>query len=383
MAADDWAIIVGVQVYPGLNELAGPENDARAFAEWTCTPDGGGVPADDYVRQLTSRKVPPGQGLPSSPFEKGQVALILSSQFTPPMFQSVDAAQPTATHVVAAFKRLKANSDQRLRAGQGRQVGRRLYLFFAGHGIQPALPPDPKAHDVLVLMADADVEAVNNHFTATQWAEWFWRAGLFEEVILFMDCCREPTLTASPVPVAYKPINSPGKHMMFAYAMPSKKNYETMMPDGQVHGVLTWALLQGLRGHALPPGKTDGRLTAGDLDGWMYENMKHYLPPAARADPRISQEPQFRYGSTGDREMVLVQLPEVPRFQVIIRVPAGLQGSAMRVEDGALAIVVRNDGAGATWVVRLPRGRYAVVVPSAGVDHPFTLGGSGDVDVQL
>ncbi len=34
MAVDDRAIVVGISHYPALGDLAGPENDASAFAEW-------------------------------------------------------------------------------------------------------------------------------------------------------------------------------------------------------------------------------------------------------------------------------------------------------------------------------------------------------------
>ena len=51
--ANDYAVIVGAQTYPGLDDptsdafhpLLGPVNDATAFYEWVTSPDGGDVPA--------------------------------------------------------------------------------------------------------------------------------------------------------------------------------------------------------------------------------------------------------------------------------------------------------------------------------------------------
>ena len=41
MAADDWAVVVGVRSYPDLGHLDGPENDAQAFYQWVTAPGGG------------------------------------------------------------------------------------------------------------------------------------------------------------------------------------------------------------------------------------------------------------------------------------------------------------------------------------------------------
>ncbi len=44
MAKDDWAIVVGIRFYPELDNLDGPENDAKAFRNWLVSPTGGAVP---------------------------------------------------------------------------------------------------------------------------------------------------------------------------------------------------------------------------------------------------------------------------------------------------------------------------------------------------
>ena len=43
MANDDWAVVVGVRLYPDLGDLDGPENDAQAFYDWLVAPEGGDV----------------------------------------------------------------------------------------------------------------------------------------------------------------------------------------------------------------------------------------------------------------------------------------------------------------------------------------------------
>ena len=55
MAADDWAIVVGINAYPGLSEAVGAEDDARAFRDWLADPDGGDlVPDNDHVKLIVT-----------------------------------------------------------------------------------------------------------------------------------------------------------------------------------------------------------------------------------------------------------------------------------------------------------------------------------------
>ena len=43
MAANDYAVVVGINRYQGLNDLMGPENDAADFNAWLRKPTGGAV----------------------------------------------------------------------------------------------------------------------------------------------------------------------------------------------------------------------------------------------------------------------------------------------------------------------------------------------------
>ena len=51
MAADDWAIVIGITSYPNLGPntkpLQGAHLDAQAFRDWLVEPEGGGVPPDN------------------------------------------------------------------------------------------------------------------------------------------------------------------------------------------------------------------------------------------------------------------------------------------------------------------------------------------------
>ena len=49
-----YAIVIGIDRYPGFRDLGGACNDAEAFAEWLTDPNGGDVPAEN-VRTLLGR----------------------------------------------------------------------------------------------------------------------------------------------------------------------------------------------------------------------------------------------------------------------------------------------------------------------------------------
>src|SRR5262245_55141594 len=124
----DYAIIVGIEVYPAFDPngpLKGPENDARAFRDWVISPTGGNVPND-----------------------KDHVVLIVSSDYKPAP-KTPDDARPMIMDVHSAFERLQNKAQQNADKGKGLQVGRRLYIYMAGHGFAP------RDDQTALLMANA------------------------------------------------------------------------------------------------------------------------------------------------------------------------------------------------------------------------------------
>ena len=226
MAKDDWAIVVGVKAYfdSHLAGLEGPENDANEFYQWAVSDDGGAVP-------------------------KGQAQLILSSMYNPP-FKAATDAMPTAEAVKAAFDHLKSIAEENGENGNGRVVGRRLYLFFSGHGFAPSHRDDLTA----ILTADANVkEDKLPHILCSYMADFFWRACYFEEILLFVDCCRS-RMECSQLYMPYD--DESGSEFwkvrrFYGYgARVGKESREWKMADGQVHGVFTRTLIDALKGAA-------------------------------------------------------------------------------------------------------------------------------------
>src|SRR4051812_36763407 len=99
-APDDYAVIVGINRYrPGIDPLRGAVNDANLFYRWVTDASGGGLN-------------PVNVKLIVSPTEGGYE----------PRVSDIE------NEIMLFYDRLW---------NTGRKVGRRLYLFMAGHGIAP------------------------------------------------------------------------------------------------------------------------------------------------------------------------------------------------------------------------------------------------------
>ena len=46
--------VVGINSYHKLDDLSGPENDARDFVGWLCNPTGGDVPPENIIKLIGS-----------------------------------------------------------------------------------------------------------------------------------------------------------------------------------------------------------------------------------------------------------------------------------------------------------------------------------------
>lgn len=146
---DDYAIVVGINHYlDGINSLKGPINDCELFCRWLVEPTMGGLNPDN-VRKFISAGPPPPE----------------------------PARNDIEDILVAFFER----------RNQGWLGGRRLYLFFAGHGLTK---PPPNQRDCGLVMADARPLLLRGLLGEVA-ANGMRLTGLFKEVMLVMDCCAE------------------------------------------------------------------------------------------------------------------------------------------------------------------------------------------------
>ncbi|MEP7117090.1 MAG: caspase family protein [Acidobacteriota bacterium] len=267
MAADDRAIVVGINHYPGLREngeskdLEGPERDAREVTDWLLSPTGGNVPA-------------------------ARVTTIVSGA-------TAEGPTPTEASVDQVFESILDEAK-----ANGSVGGRRLYLFFAGHGFASS------TEDVNLLMANATRDRTGHHIAGNKYVEWFKMAALFKEIVLFMDCCREVQQTAPLRPVPWNPkVNPPPSRVFIGYAtgfaMASRER-PTADNGGEVRGRFTEALVAGLTKAADAQGRVTGLLLKNFVTNALDAEAK-----AEGENPNNKQTPEFPVGA--DDDFVLVE----------------------------------------------------------------------------
>jgi len=352
VARDDWAIVVGISTYPDLAPpvLSGPENDATAVASWLRSPTGGDVPA----RHLR---------------------LILSSDYQQPFADGYDA-KPTGEKVQEAITKLHRMALQKKKAGKPQTIGRRLYLYFAGHGFAPA--DDQTA----LIAANANRIDIGSpfHVLGQYNAEWFARAAYFAEIVLVMDCCRE-TFIAPSQHKPYGPVlnlpKSRNVRRFHAFATQwAGLSRERPMADGVVRGIFTTALLTGLTGAA----SIGGKVTTVTLRNYLYSDMQEFLSPADRMNDDVPKEPDIPLYGT---EWELVTAPPL-QTNVTIHVPVADVGREVRVRGGDFEIVASGTAAVHGFSVPLAAGNYlAEVVGGTTGSMNFKVYSADDVTVQL
>lgn len=351
MAKDDWAIIVGIQSYPAFDtadeRLRGPDNDARAFRDWLVDKNGGSVP-------------------------ESQVILIATSNFNPP-FSSPEVAKPTEEFIRKAIEDLQKIADQN---PTGR-IGRRLYIYMAGHGFSP------RGDQTALLMANATKRNVGPpyHWLGNYTAEWFRRAGYFNEVILFMDCCRDPyTVPALNMPWLDVTASDFQQRVKCFYAFATSWTLESreMEFDGVTHGIFTHALLEGLRGNAYEPIPGDHN-TAQAQHIITTELLKKYLMDAVNKQRQLIKDEDFIW----DNFELLILQPISYTYSVTIHLPSATVGKNIEIRNSNYEKVAETTAIPPQWQLSLEKGYYMVEIPADNLQKMFPINGTGGVDVYL
>ncbi len=344
---DDYAIVIGLSSYPVLGDppahLNGPENDANAIVEW-----------------LTRAK-PSGGGLDSS-----RIRLIRSSDSKSP-----PEAAPTRDELEKAFLWLDGLAKANQEKGHGRAVGKRLYLYVAGHGFSP------NVNQACLLTGNATEEAVTANVFPTGWLQWLQDAQYFRELVLWVDCCMDRKVLASPTPPPLSPIGAGGaggpRFVAFAAPRPLKA-VEKPIPqdDHRWHGVFTWNLLLGLTGAAAD---ATGRVTGRSLANWLCQAQLDWLDPAERISPEVAKTPEIVTQSEG---LVFARGLLPAELEVTLRFPSAAEGQKARLWSGAPPqpgewFTIAAGG----HRLRLTPGLYLAEVAEARLRHGFSVSRQG------
>lgn len=313
--AGHYALIVGIDDYPRFRSLKGARKDAEDFHAWLINPDGGGVPP-------------------------ANVELVLSKE---------DPVRPIHDDIDDALEKI-------LSKARGDGGDKRLYLYFSGHGLGRSnvgadlcLAPWSKQRRAMALDSMSYLKLVMG-------------CGYFREVIFLLDCCRvrEMRLTALP-PTIELPTpgdGAPACRSFIGYAtefMNAAYEAETGLPEGDVRGHFTRALMDALKGAAAEPG---GGVRASRLKEYLEVNT----PLIAKASNHI-QNPEVVNGLDANVDPLFGHArppAQVASFAVNIAFTSVANGEAV-VEDGQLRELKRGDVATGPW--RIPvRGRTMLLV---------------------
>lgn len=325
MNDEDFAIVVGIDKYPGLAarySLKTAEAGAKGFSEWLVHPERGALPEGNVVKLLFSELEEP---RPAEPY---------------PMKHHVDRA------LVSLLTRERG------------RIGRRLYFYFGGHGLGSSFD------EVALLMADATRYLLSN-IGIHLYQEHLRHAAPFDELVFFLDCCREFADRVVPGPPLFRKITdqdrAPNVRSMVAHATKfGKEAFGPEVPTDQGRGLFTQALLEGLHGKAIEP---DGRITGDSLRDY----LKLQVPALAETVGR-KQEPDVV--GTRYEEIILCTVDAPQTLRVQLQIPAVWRGELI-LFNGDLQELAHRPPGGGSWEIELARGLYKLRHVDGGQEHLF------------
>jgi len=354
----DYAVVVGIDHYPDFRCLRGATADARDFASWLLDPLGGGLPP-------------------------GNCKIILSADYPgcPPQTahgdEEVEPRRPVQDDIDRAFRAIFRQLDA------GAVTGRRLYVYFSGHG----LGRDALGADLCLAM----------------WSTEFWRdaaldsqryekkliaSGYFDEVVFFLDCCR------------VREVNTHGQDALFNWPKPGARagqvrrfvGFATEFQDvareaalasapaeGEqpvVRGYFTRALLDALRGGAARP---EGGVTASVLKTY----LERETPLLAQRAGHPIQRPEVVNGLGSDQGKEPVFGRYLPGARYRIRFTPGRPGPVVFVGPD-LRVLFRWQPAQGPVECPLSQGLYALRDETSGDEKSLRVTeGAGVYDVDF
>lgn len=328
----DFGVVVGIEDYPYFRSLHGAASDARAFHDWLCDERGGGL-------------------------DPRNVRLVLSDPE-----QETPAQDEIDRELVAMLEAAKVGGG-----------GRRLYFYFSGHG---AMNPDRMRNDIALLLTRWSESLVRLALSTELYASTLCSTGLFDEVAIFIDCCR--SISASVVGLEPLFVHTwgpqPGAARRFLAFATEACNPAFEYPESaRWHGIFTQCLLAILRE------PSTGGIRADQLKARLESDVEkkarcHRVFQRAHVDSGLLAESCF---GTSRRPSSLARLSTLVRQSWVGRLPVlrswSLLESGPQLElrfsrrrgrvvmvNGNLQIVAEHLADDRPWRLRLPVGIYQI-----------------------
>jgi hypothetical protein len=319
---EDFAVVVGINKYPAIRPLAAAERDAVQFAEWLGNADGGDLPTDN-------------------------IRLILSSNFPDPVgSESLKKfwAKPVQADIDAAFIEFGIEEKDR--------VGRRLYFFFAGHGVAPDFD------DVALLMANASRNRLGSNIGVREYRSFLRRAAPFDELVIILDCCREFEDHAVPSRPVFvdRLVADRAYSVQEFYIMAAEYGKKAFEPEKEAglerRGLLSQALMEALKDHKAAL-STNNTITAASVTEYLKKRVPELaLKAKLKQKPEIPSVPDMILG-----QAPVAPLPEKADIQVVIE-PA--LGGEVVLLTNTLQEIERCAADKTPWALKLDPGVYVL-----------------------
>lgn len=228
---NDFAIVIGINDYgdPKRN-LNSPVTDAKKISEWLCDPNGGGV-------------------------DPSHCKLLLGDG-------SKEVAKDLIEDELIAAKKFSLNCKK-----EGRSA-RRLYFYFSGHGLSR------QTDEVLMCHSLWNADRPNANINSSELEKSFFNScTLFDEVVIWLDCCRNRNLIIKPgsLEVGCASARSDGalQKTMIAFATLDGSFAYDGINGGEENSVFTETLLVGLK----LAGNGSGLVSWRSLSEYLYKNV--------------------------------------------------------------------------------------------------------------
>ncbi len=238
----NWAIIVGINEYPvtiGSGHLKGAVADATDFLDWALHADGGNVDPQHAFFWTYPHPVAAGLTLTQS------VSAYLQNA---PQWFSLEHGSAVAD--LGRAPPFQVIVETGLRAARNaRNNGDRLYVFFAGHGVQSNAFDNQVKAQICFLTGDfrPGNRLASGVIPCEDLREILLAEG-FSQVIMFLDCCRSvmTRLDQHVQPIVGAAAQGDPPWIVGAAAAPGQPAWETPI-DAPRRGAFSTSLLQALR----------------------------------------------------------------------------------------------------------------------------------------
>lgn len=248
---NDFALIVGIDHYPNFGQngrnLKGAINDAQKFANWVKDKNTGGGVKEKHCKLVTS---------------EGNV-----EKFNKDI---IDDALDEIWGLADAIK----------------DGGRRLYMFFSGHG-QQVDNPDFLTTSQTLCLPKWSFRRPNAAILTDSYSNVAKTCLPFKEIVVFMDCCRVSTIRIRADQTSLHCLTPQNGHHLIKKQIfyPAEPMTQAFEQEGEiVHGYFTTALINGLKQGSH---RADGGISAHDLAKY----LKYWVPTLAKENNH-EQNPQ-------------------------------------------------------------------------------------------